>query len=114
MAASWRSKLPKPTTPQASAMAFCSFTSSLSRSGPVSHLLSGDQRVVLNRRLSLCFPASLETNQWEHPELALLRLNGKTWQVTRRRNPPGSPPRVTQGCSYSPQPESSGAHDRPP
>ena len=54
-------------------MAFCSFTSSLSRSGPVSHLLSGDQRVVLNRRLSLCFPASLETNQWEHPELALLR-----------------------------------------
>src|SRR6266404_2376732 len=32
-----------------------------------------DQRVVLNRRLSLCAPASLETNQREHPELALLR-----------------------------------------
>src|SRR5437899_10662269 len=39
MAASWRSKLPRPTTPQASAMAFCSFTSSPSRSRPVSRLL---------------------------------------------------------------------------
>src|SRR5437879_8527487 len=85
MAASWPAKLPKPTTPQASAMAFCSFTSSLSRSRPVSHLLSGDQRVVLNRRLSLCFPASLETNQWEHPELALLRPVGLTARPGRRR-----------------------------
>jgi hypothetical protein len=30
--------------------------------------------VVLNRRLSLCFPASLETNQREHPELALVSI----------------------------------------
>src|SRR2546429_607298 len=36
MCASWRSKLPRRTTPQASAMAFCSFTSSLSRWPPVS------------------------------------------------------------------------------
>src|SRR5882762_5910262 len=54
-----------------------------------------DQRVVLNRRLSLCFPASLETNQREHPELALLRPVGLTARPGRprdRRNPPCSPP----------------------
>src|SRR5712664_3650669 len=58
-----------------------------------------DQRVVLNRRLSLCFPASLETNQREHPELALLRPVGLTARPGRprdRRNPPCSPPRSTQ------------------
>src|SRR5882724_11145124 len=44
-----------------------------------------DQRVVLNRRLSLCFPASLETNQREHPELALLRPVGLTARPGRRR-----------------------------
>src|SRR5882762_11263176 len=63
-----------------------------------------DQRVVLHRRLSLCFPASLETYQQEHPELyapSPSRLNGKTWQATRRRNPPCSPPRSTQRCCYS-------------
>src|SRR5260370_3659866 len=43
-----------------------------------------DQRVVLHRRLSLCFPASLETNQREHPELALLRPVGLT---ARPRSP---------------------------
>src|SRR5882724_9317715 len=37
-----------------------------------------DQRVVLNRRLSLCFPASLETYQRGHPELALFRPVGLT------------------------------------
>src|SRR5216684_6297687 len=44
-----------------------------------------DQRVVLNRRLSLCFPASLETNQWEHSELALLRPVGLTARPGRPR-----------------------------
>src|SRR5467141_4016320 len=44
-----------------------------------------DQRVVLNRRLSLCFPASLETNQREHPELALLRPVGLTARPGRPR-----------------------------
>src|SRR5216684_2657166 len=54
-----------------------------------------DQRVVLNRRLSLCFPASLETYQREHRELALLRPVGLTARPGRprdRRNPPCSPP----------------------
>src|SRR5712692_11772427 len=37
-----------------------------------------DQRVVLNRRLSLCFPASLETYQRGHPQLALFRPVGLT------------------------------------
>src|SRR6266481_6776278 len=44
-----------------------------------------DQRVVLNRRLSLCSPASLETNQREHSELALLRPVGLTARPGRRR-----------------------------
>src|SRR5882724_2447892 len=44
-----------------------------------------DQRVVLNRRLSLCFPASLETNQREHPELALLRPVALTARPGRQR-----------------------------
>ena len=44
-----------------------------------------DQRVVLNRRLSLCFPASLETNQRRHPELALLRPVALTARPGRRR-----------------------------
>src|SRR5467141_3164244 len=44
-----------------------------------------DQRVVLNRRLSLCFPASLETNQWEHSELALFRSVGLTARPGRLR-----------------------------
>src|SRR5712664_3838084 len=44
-----------------------------------------DQRVVLNRRLSLCFPASLETYQREHPELALLRPVGLTARPGRPR-----------------------------
>src|SRR5712692_1210718 len=44
-----------------------------------------DQRVVLHRRLSLCFPASLETNQREHPELALLRPVGLTARPGRPR-----------------------------
>ena len=39
----------------------------------------------LHRRLSLCFPASLETNQWEHPELALLRPVGLTARPGRQR-----------------------------
>jgi hypothetical protein len=30
------------------------------------------------------------------------RLNGKTWQDTRPRNPPCSPLRSTQRCCYSP------------
>jgi hypothetical protein len=34
-------------------------------------LAVSDQQVVLQRRLSLCFPASLETCQRQHPELAL-------------------------------------------
>src|SRR6267143_4025903 len=44
-----------------------------------------DQRVVLNRRLSLCFPASLETNQRRHPELALLRPVALTARPGRLR-----------------------------
>src|SRR6266481_5628044 len=44
-----------------------------------------DQRVVLHRRLSLCFPASLETYQREHPELALLRPVGLTARPGRQR-----------------------------
>src|SRR6267378_5986704 len=44
-----------------------------------------DQRVVLNRRLSLCFPASLETYQREHPELALLRPVALTARPGRPR-----------------------------
>src|SRR6266581_2873777 len=44
-----------------------------------------DQRVVLHRRLSLCFPASLETYQREHPELALLRPVGLTARPGRPR-----------------------------
>ena len=44
-----------------------------------------DQRVVLYRRLSLCSPASLETNQREHPELALLRPVGLTARPGRLR-----------------------------
>src|SRR6202163_251443 len=44
-----------------------------------------DQRVVLNRRLSLCSPASLETNQREHPELALFRPVGLTARPGRPR-----------------------------
>src|SRR5713101_4717164 len=44
-----------------------------------------DQRVVLHRRLSLCFPASLETYQREHPELALLRPVGLTARPGRLR-----------------------------
>src|SRR5882724_2794240 len=43
------------------------------------------------------------------------RVNGETWQATRRRNPPCSPPRSTQQRSYSsPPPENSAAHGRPP
>jgi hypothetical protein len=41
--------------------------------------------VVLNRRLSLCFPASLETYQREHRELALLRPVGLTARPGRLR-----------------------------
>ena len=37
---------------------------------PDFHLLA--QPFQLTRRLSLCSPASLETNPWEYPELALL------------------------------------------
>src|SRR5690348_15662452 len=44
-----------------------------------------DQRVVLNRRLSLCSPASLETYQREHPELALLRPVALTARPGRPR-----------------------------
>src|SRR6266853_104763 len=44
-----------------------------------------DQRVVLNRRLSLCFPASLETYQREHGELALFRSVGLTARPGRLR-----------------------------
>src|SRR6266481_2043237 len=44
-----------------------------------------DQRVVLNRRLSLCAPASLETYQREHRELALLRPVGLTARPGRPR-----------------------------
>src|SRR5450755_4998107 len=44
-----------------------------------------DQRVVVNRRLSWCFPASLETNQWEHPELALVRPVALTARPGRPR-----------------------------
>src|SRR6266404_4797832 len=44
-----------------------------------------DQRVVLNRRLSLCFPDSLETYQREHPELALFRPVGLTARPGRLR-----------------------------
>src|SRR5580704_16965709 len=44
-----------------------------------------DQRVVLNRRLSWCFPASLETYQREHSELALLRSVGLTARPGRPR-----------------------------
>src|SRR6266404_9102084 len=44
-----------------------------------------DQRVVLHRRLSLCSPASLETYQREHPELALLRPVGLTARPGRLR-----------------------------
>ncbi len=43
---------------------------------PDFHLLA--QPFWLPRRLSLCFPASLETNQRRHPELALLRPVGLT------------------------------------
>jgi hypothetical protein len=42
------------------------------------------------------------------------RVNGKTWQATRRRNPPGSPPRATQRCWLSPLPENSAARGPPP
>src|SRR5258708_18151549 len=43
------------------------------------------------------------------------RFNGKTWQATRRGNPPCSPPRSTQRCTYSsPLPENPAAHGRPP
>src|SRR5216684_7641549 len=77
-----------------------------------------DQRVVFTRRLSLCFPASLETYQREHPELALLRPVGLTARPGRRRVEEillGPPPRSTQRCSYSPPPpENSVAHGRPP
>ena len=38
---------------------------------PDFHLLA--QPFQLTRRSSLCFPASLETNPWEYPELALFR-----------------------------------------
>jgi hypothetical protein len=44
-----------------------------------------DQRVVLNRRLSLCFPASLETYRRGHPEPVLLRPVGLTARPCRRR-----------------------------
>src|SRR5713226_6891301 len=44
-----------------------------------------DPRVVLHRRLSLCFPASLETYQREHPELALLRPVALTARPGRPR-----------------------------
>jgi hypothetical protein len=44
-----------------------------------------DQRVVLNRRLILCFPASLETNQREHPELRSFRPVGLTARPGRPR-----------------------------
>src|SRR5467141_2937057 len=44
-----------------------------------------DQRVVLHRRLSLCFPASLETNQREHPDLTLLHPVGLTARPGRLR-----------------------------
>ena len=44
-----------------------------------------DQRVVLNRRLSLCSPASLETNQREYLELVLLRPVGLTARPGRPR-----------------------------
>jgi hypothetical protein len=41
--------------------------------------------MVFHRRLSLCFPASLETYQREHPELALLCPVGLTARLGRRR-----------------------------
>ena len=41
--------------------------------------------MVLYRRLSLCSPASLETYQREHPELALLRPVGLTARPGRPR-----------------------------
>src|SRR6266851_3025205 len=80
------------------------------------HLLA--QPFWLPRRLSLCFPASLETNRWEHPELALLRPVGSTARPGRLRVEEillCSPPRSKQRCSYSyPPPENSAAHGRPP
>src|SRR5882757_11543580 len=48
-------------------------------------LTIADQRVVLPRRLSWCFPASLETYQREHPELALFRPVGLTARPGRPR-----------------------------
>src|SRR6266481_3168939 len=75
-----------------------------------------DQRVVLNRRLSLCSPASLETNQREHPEFALLRPVGLTARPGRRRAEEILLVRCsTQRCSYwFRSPENSAAHGRPP
>src|SRR6266567_6376285 len=83
---------------------------------PDFHLLA--QPFQLPRRLSLCFPARVETNQREHPELALLRPVALTARPGRLRVEEillASPPRSTQRCSYSsPPPENSAAHGRPP
>src|SRR5712692_3813274 len=76
-----------------------------------------DQRVVLNILLILCSPASLETYQREHPELALLRPVGLTAR-------PGRPRAeeillvhrhaLRSDAVSSPPPENSAAHGRPP
>jgi transposase-like protein len=60
------------------------------------------QRLVLNRRLSLC-PASFETYHSGASRACApspSRIKRQTFQATRRRNPPCSPPRSTQRCLY--------------
>ena len=62
-----------------------------------------------------CQSRNLSTGAFRACALSPSRLNGKTWQATRRRNPPCLPPRFTQRRSYSsPAPETPAGHGRPP
>ena len=62
-----------------------------------------------------CQSRNLSTGASEVCASSPSRVNGETWQATRRRNPPGSLPRPTQRRCYSSLLfENSAAHDRPP
>src|ERR1700723_2838601 len=82
---------------------------------PDFHLLA--QLYQPTRRLSLCSPASLETNPWEYPELALLHPVALPARPGRRRAEEflSSPlPAMQRSSRWSPRSGSVAAHGPPP
>src|ERR1700722_1298480 len=83
---------------------------------PDFHLLA--QRLSAAQKIEFVFSCqsrNLSTGALEACASSPSRVNGKTWQATRRRNPPFSLTCPTQRCCYSSLlVENSSAHDRRP